>query len=178
MASRDIWSRGGPDTLSDLLAGALASLLLHPKGDDPVYFSSPWMSDFPLFANHFRQFSGLFPERAEDPVLTFAEYLVTLSRRRPVRVITVREHKVSARFSSHRRFDAGERLSVRFAEEAYHEKGILSPLFYLEGSMNLTYSGVYVRDEKVVFHSAGDGLGSEKVARARLEFDRLWEGLA
>ena len=177
MASRDVWSRGGPDNFRDLLAGALGALLLHPGDDEPAYFSSPWMSDFPLFQNHFRQFAGLFPGRADDPLVTFAEYLVLLSRLRPVRLITVREHPVSARFSGHARFRRGERLQVRFADPAYHEKGILSPLFYVEGSMNLTYSGVYVRDEKIVFHSAADDPGRAKVARARLEFDRFWESL-
>jgi hypothetical protein len=43
--------------------------------------------------------------------------------------------------------------------------------------MNLTYSGVYVRDEKIVFHSGADDAGRTKVARARLEFDRFWESL-
>ena len=38
-------------------------------------------------------------------------------------------------------------------------------------------SGVYVRDEKIVFHSAADDSGRAKVARARLEFDRFWESL-
>src|SRR5271166_7074015 len=177
MASRDVWSRGGPDTLRDLLSGALGTLLLHPGDDEPAYFSSPWMSDFPLFQNHFGQFAGLFPERANDPLVTFAEYMVLLSRRRPVRVITVREHRVSARFSGHPRFNRGERLCVRYADPAYHEKGILSPLFYVEGSMNLTYSGVYVREEKIVFHTPGDDVGRAKLARARLEFDRFWESL-
>src|SRR5687767_13159689 len=141
MSSRDVWSRGGREPLRDLLSGALASLLLHPGDDRPAYFSSPWMSDFPLFDNPFRQYAGLFPEEADEPQIWFTGYLETLSRKRPVRVITVREHKVSSRFTSHPRLRRARKLQVRFAPAEYHEKGILSPVFYFEGSMNITYSG-------------------------------------
>jgi hypothetical protein len=176
MSSRDVWSRGGREPLRDLLSGALASLLL-PGDERPAYFSSPWMSDFPLFDNPFRQFAGLFPEEADEPQVWFTGYLEALARRRPVRIITVRDHKVSIRFASHPRLRRGERLAVRFAPAEYHEKGMLAPTFYIEGSMNITYSGVNVRDEKVVFHTPDDAPGAEKIARAYLEFDRFWGGL-
>ena len=164
--------------MRDLLAGALASLLLHPGDARPAYFSSPWMSDFPLFANPFRQFAGLFPEQADEPQVSFTGFLETLSRKRPVRIITVRDHKVSERFASHPRLSRHEKLQVRCAPTEYHEKGILTPTFYVEGSMNLTYSGLYVRDEKIVFHTAGDEIGVAKLALAYLEFDRFWGGLS
>ena len=38
---------------------------------------------------------------------------------------------------------------IRMAGEDLHEKGLLTPDFYLEGSMNLTYSGVHINQEKV-----------------------------
>lgn len=177
MASRDVWSRGGGDAFRDLLAGALASLLLHPADERPAYFSSPWMSDFPLFFNPYRQFAGLFPEQADEPQVTFTGFLETLSRKRPVRIITVRDHNVSERFASHPRLARHERLQVRFAPTEYHEKGILAPIFYVEGSMNLTFSGLNVNDEKIVFHSGGDDVGQAKLARAYMEFDRFWGGL-
>lgn len=178
MSSRDVWSRGGRDPLRDLLVGSLASLLLHPGDDRPTYFSSPWMSDFPLFENPYRQYAALFPEQSDEPQVWFATYLEALSRKRPVRVITVREHKVSARFAAQPRLRRTERLEIRFAPVEYHEKGILTPAFYIEGSMNITYSGVNVRDEKLVLHVPDDVAGREKVARAYLEFDRFWGGLA
>ena len=64
------------------------------------------------------------------------------------------------------------------SDDKLHEKGILTPLFYVEGSMNITYSGVMLNNEKVIFHS-----GDEKDVRARiqnafLEFDRRWKLLA
>jgi hypothetical protein len=176
MSSRDLWSHGGSQALHDLLGSALATLLLHPGDDRPAYFSSPWVSDFPLFGNEFRQFTALFPERGDEPQVWFSAYLEALSRQRPVRVVSVR-YPVSVTFSGHSLFQGQNRVAFRFAPETYHEKGILTPLFYVEGSMNLTYSGVCIRDEKVTYHVPGDTVTTEKVAKAYLEFNRLWEQL-
>jgi len=176
MPSRDLWSHGSSTALRDVLAAALASLLLHPRDERPAYFSSPWMTDFPLFSNEFRQFSTLIAECADEPQIWLGSFLRALARRRPVRVILV-QHPPSAIFANHQVFREG-RVQLRFAPETYHEKGILTPLFYLEGSMNLTYSGVYVRDEKVSYHAAGDEATAERISRAYLEFGRLWENLS
>ena len=177
MSSRDVWSRGGKDPLRDLLAGSLGALLLHPADERPAYFSSPWMSDFPLFDNQFRQYAALFPEQTDEPLVWFTSYLEALSRRRQVRIVTVKEHKVSEHFAGNPRFHRAGKLEVRFAPTEYHEKGILAPFFYIEGSMNITFSGVNVRNEKLVFNVADDATGIEKVALAYLEFDRFWGSL-
>lgn len=177
MSNRDLWSRGGREPLRDLLVGSLTSLLLLPEDERPAYFSSPWMSDFPLFDNQFRQYSVLFPEQPDEAQVWFTGYLERLSLKRPVRIITVGEHKVSERFAGNPRFHRAGKLEVRFAPTEYHEKGILAPYFYIEGSMNITFSGVNVRSEKLAFHAADDSTGIEKVARAYLEFDRFWESL-
>src|SRR5262245_17992664 len=90
MPSRDIWSHGSGTALQDLLASVLGNLLLQGPSTRPVYFSSPWMSDFPLFQNHFGEFSALFPDLTEQDEIHFAEYLARLSVHRPVRVVSVR----------------------------------------------------------------------------------------
>jgi hypothetical protein len=176
MPSRDLWSNGSSAALRDILVASLASLLLHPRDDRPAYFSSPWMTDFPLFDNEFRQFSTLIADRAAEPRIWLGSFLGALARRRPVRVIVV-QHPPSLTFANHQVFQEG-RVALRFAPETYHEKGILTPLFYLEGSMNLTYSGVYVRDEKITYHAGSDEATAERISRAYLEFGRLWENLS
>ena len=175
MPSRDLWSHGSSGALRDVLAAALGSLLLHPRDERPAYFSSPWITDFPLFDNEFRQFSTLVTECADEPQIWLGDFLGALARRRPVRVVLV-ENPSSVTFANHHVFRQG-RAQLRFAPETFHEKGILTPVFYLEGSMNLTYSGVFVRDEKVSYHAAGDEAAAEKISRAYLEFGRLWENL-
>ena len=177
MSSRDVWSRGGKEPLRDLLIGSLTSLLLLPEDERPAYFSSPWMSDFPLFDNQFRQYTALFPEHQNESQVWFTDYLEMLSRKRPVRIVTVKDHKVSERFAASSKFHRAGKPEVRFAPVEYHEKGILTPLFYIEGSMNITFSGVNVRSEKLVFQAADDAFSIEKLARAYLEFNRFWGSL-
>lgn len=160
--------------LRDLLSSALAALLLIPDERRPAYFSSPWMSDFQLLDNRFGQHSALFPELGDKGWIGFVEYLIQLSRRRPVRVITV-ENETSNRFLSNLRSE--KRVEVKFAAEKYHEKGILAPEFYIDGSMNITYSGVYVRGEKITYYTDSDSAGKDKITKAYLEFERRWSNL-
>lgn len=175
MPSRDIWSHGSGTALQDLLASALGSLLMQGPDSRPSYFSSPWMSDFPLFHNEYSEFSVLLPELSDQLEIKFSEFLGRLSEDRPVRIITVHT-QTSEAFASNPLWQTCTNVEFRYAPDEYHEKGILTPSFYLEGSMNLTYSGVYVREEKVTYHADRDDLS--RISRAYLEFDRRWEGLS
>src|SRR5207244_10499064 len=87
--SRDIWSHGSGTQLRDLISSSLATLLLFPKATRPVYFSSPWISDFVLLNNEFRQFSSLFPDLESRAGIRFAEYLAELAKLMPIRVMAV-----------------------------------------------------------------------------------------
>src|SRR5262249_28775571 len=90
MASRDIWSHGSGRQLADLISSVLATLLLD-SDPRPAYFSSPWLSDFLVFENRFREFGALFPEFADGGQVWFADFLPRLARRRSVRLITTRQ---------------------------------------------------------------------------------------
>lgn len=176
MSNRDIWRHGSGQQLHDLIASASAILLL--AGDDShVYFSSPWMSDFTLLRNQFRAFGAALPELTDLNEISFSQYLSALSRHRPVRLVTTNTDTSNAFL---RKEDVAEAagIEVKIAGDNYHEKGILAPSFYIEGSMNITYQGVYVNGEKITYHAADDEQGSDKIARAYLEFDRLWERLS
>jgi hypothetical protein len=176
-ASRDVWSHGGGHQLRDLLGSVLGTLLLIGGEAKPAYFSSPWISDFVLFQNSYREFGALFPEIADQSEIRFGEYLMRLSRKLPVRLITTRS-ETSEGFIKRLELSGNSRIEHRFAPDEYHEKGILAPSFYIEGSMNITYSGVYVRGEKITYHSAANQQGANKIAGAYLEYNRRWENLA
>jgi hypothetical protein len=175
MPSRDIWSHSSGTALRELLASVLSNLLLQGPSTRAVYFSSPWMSDFPLLQNHFGEFAALFPDRPDQMQIRFTEFLARLAENRPVRVITV-ENSTSEAFTRTPLLQQCSGIEVRFAPETYHEKGVLAPDFYIEGSMNVTFSGVFIRDEKVSYFAERGG--SARIARAYLEFDRRWDGLA
>ena len=181
MADRDVWSHGSGHQLRDLLASALLTLTLPSADSRAVYFASPWMSDFILFDNRFRQVVGVFPALAERGEIRFSDYLLALGARRTVRLIT-NHTATSDAFTSQLRIRLTERpesaLAVRYAPSEAHEKGILAPSFYISGSMNITHSGVYVKGEKITYHAASE-LGEDyRLERAYHEFDRQWALLA
>lgn len=176
LQSRDIWTHGGGWPLPDLLRSALASLLLLGEQERPAYFASPWITDFDLFDNRFREYAALFPRLAEQPWIRFSDYLNRLATKLDVRLLTTDNARSSA-FMSIPTLQTTTRIVCRLGDSKYHEKGILAPTFYFEGSMNITHHGVRVRGEKVVYHSVvGRGLPS-KIANAYLEFDRHWKTL-
>jgi hypothetical protein len=177
MASRDIWSRAGSLQVRDLLASLLSARLLAEAASDPLYVCSPYLTDFPVFDNAFGQFQPLFrhrPEFGERAQILFSQALAELASRMPVRLIGVPGEYADAFLRAAVRLDAPN-ISGRYASDLYHEKGLLCAAFYLEGSMNFTFSGVYHRDEKITAHTPDTAAGQQKIAAATLEFNRLWE---
>lgn len=176
MATRELWSGGGEQPALDLLASGLAALLLQRSEDGAAYFASPYMSDFVLLSNALGQWTDLMPGFADQTEIWFSNYLGELSKIRDVRVIAVRHDSSDAFVAKLLALDA-PRLRVRGAPDNFHAKGILCPHFYLEGSMNLTFSGVRINQEKLVFHVPDDEQGRTRLSVAYLEHDRLWSTL-
>jgi len=177
MASRDIWSRAGSLQVRDLLASLLCTRLLAGNTDNPLYICSPYLTDFPLFDNVFSGFQPLFqyrPEFGERGKVLFSETLIELSYRMPIRLIGLAGEAADAFFRRTVRKEH-PRISGRYASELYHEKGLVCAAFYIEGSMNFTYSGVYRRDEKITAHTPDTIEGRRKIAAAGLEFSRMWD---
>lgn len=175
MPSRDIWKHGSGRLLHDLLSSALLTLLLPGSEGRPVYFASPWMSDFALFDNAAREVAAVFPEQADHDQIRFVDYLEVLSARHDVRIITARNRTSDAFVETLRApmRRANGSLRVRIAPQETHEKGILATGFYIDGSMNVTHMGVHVNGEKIAYHAAG-GRDAARVLGAYLEFDRRW----
>lgn len=175
MPSRDIWSPGGGAVLADALSSVLALLLLREDDRRPVYFSSPWITDFPLFRNHFREYASLFPRQADEDEIAFSDYLLRLAADREVRILTANNEHSRAFLSSPTLVHPA--IRARMAEGQYHEKGILAPGVYIEGSMNITYRGVFINREKVTLHAAPEPAIVARIAAAYLEFDLHWRNL-
>ena len=70
--------------------------------------------------------------------------------------------------------DAGctDRLVVHRVAQL-HEKGIAGDEFYLGGSMNLTWNGIEVLEESLLFTTV-----PETVATIRLQYRQRWGGVA
>ena len=180
MSSRDIWSRAGSLEIRDLLASLLSTRLMNVRSGSPIYVCSPFLTDFPLFDNSFGQFATMFRNRtdfAEKREILFSDSLIELSYTAPVRIITV-QGEYSSAFLSKVIQQQNPNVSARFASQLFHEKGLASESFYIEGSMNFTYNGVYRREEKIVLHTWETPAGRQKISSASLEFERLWNNRA
>ncbi len=174
--SRDVWSYGGGRELRELLASAFCTLLLLEGNHQPVYLSSPWMSDFVLFENNFHEFDRLFPEIEEQTEIRFIDFIARFARKHEVRIITT-QTDTSMNFLRQLKMIDDKNIQYRFASGVYHEKGILAPSFYIEGSMNITFKGVNINGEKITYHHANKRSGAQKIAGAYLEYHRRWENL-
>ena len=174
--SRDVWSYGGGRELRDLLASAFCTLLMIESSHQPIYLSSPWMSDFVLLENSFHEFDRLFPEIEEQTEIRFSHFIARFARKHDVRIITAQTDTSLNFLRQLERIDA-EKIKYKFASDDYHEKGILAPSFYIEGSMNITFSGVNINGEKITYHHANRQEGAQKIAGAYLEYHRRWDNL-
>ena len=178
MPSRDIHSRDGGKKVRDLLSSFFSILLLGAESTRPIYLISPWLSDFKLFDNAFGQFKDLFRYKtnfAEQPYILFSETLIEVSNRLQIHIITWPDDTSKAFVSN---FESAKHIRVEFEKEQKdHQKGLLTDLFYFEGSMNFTYSGIYRNNEKITCNAASDSEGKRKITEAYLEFERIWGNL-
>lgn len=179
MSSRDIWSQLGNLQIRDVLASLLSARLLADEADEPLYVCSPFLTDFPLFDNGLGQFQALFTKRpkfGEQSEIRFSQVLIEVSERVPVRLIGVPGPNADA-FLRSTITSSNLKISGRHASDLHHEKGLLCRAFYLEGSMNFTYSGVYKNGEKISVYTPDSDEGRKKIGSALLQFDRLWNTL-
>lgn len=176
MPTMDLWSNAANLHLRQLFRSAMASLLLLDVSTRPVYLCSPWISDFTVFDNHFGEFDHLVPCADGGRSIRLSDCLRQLARVHEVRVISRNTDTTRGFLRTPGLADAG--VQVRLADDALHEKGFLSPIFYFEGSMNITYSGVHINTEKLVYHAGTDQGVAQRMSLAYLELDRRWTQLA
>jgi hypothetical protein len=175
MPTLDIWSNSASWRIRGLIQSIVANLLLAGKHEKAIYICSPWISDFEVFDNTSGQFSSLVPNLADRPSINLSDCLVELSIDSKVRIVT-RDTPASNAFLANPKIGRSE-IAYKLSDDKLHEKGFLTPLFYLEGSMNITYSGITLNSEKVVFHSGDEVTTKARSQNAYLEFDRRWEHL-
>lgn len=175
MPTLDIWSNSASSRIRGLVQSIVANLLLARGHEKTIYICSPWISDFEIFDNTNGQFSSLVPGLVDKTHINLSDCLVELSNDSDVRIVT-RDTSPSRGFLAIPQIRRSK-VAYRLSDDKLHEKGFLTPLFYLEGSMNITYSGVVLNSEKVVFHSGTDAETKARFQNAYLEFDRRWESL-
>ncbi|CAN7507617.1 hypothetical protein LJR296_003374 [Cupriavidus necator] len=176
MPTMDLWSNAANLQLRQLFRSAMASLLLLDAPSRPIYVCSPWISDFTVFENRFGEFSHLVPCGDDDGNIRLSDCLRQLACLHDVRVISRRTEVTLTFLRNPRLVEDG--VQACLAEDDLHEKGFLTPIFYFEGSMNITYSGVHINKEKLLYHAGSDPDVAKRMTLAYLELDRRWTQLA
>ena len=154
--------------LVDLVQSAFAAELLAPSR--PLWIASPWISNLELLDNSGRQFSGLVGSWPPRPI-RLVEILAALLQRGGKLVIVTRDVDINRPFLTELQATIPTDDSLRIIlTDVIHEKGITGETFTLDGSMNLTYTGLRIKEEYVVYATA-----PETVAQRRLEFRTRWK---
>jgi phosphatidylserine/phosphatidylglycerophosphate/cardiolipin synthase-like enzyme len=152
----------------ELLQMMLLGELISPGGQR-AWVVSPWISNVVLFDNRAGGFSAVNPEWGAREVRLIEVAIYLMTRGTSLGVVT--------NFDDHN--DGFLDVLAVGAEEAgisdklkivrrkhLHVKGILLKRGLLTGSMNLTYRGLELNDETVVYDTA-----TQTIAEARLNFD-------
>lgn len=158
---------------SALLAALMATELLQPSRC--LWLISPWISDLVLLDNSAGTYDAL--RRWGPRPIRLAEILATLLSASARVVIATTPDPNNQRFldrllslAKDARHD--HRLSVFKDERNLHAKSIVADDFALVGSMNLTFSGVHLREEYIELST-----DQEFVSQARIDAFESFGGI-
>ena len=169
MNAREIRSQQSSRQLGDLLQSLFSVELLAPSRD--LWLVSPWIGDIPILDNRAGQFQALAPEwdRGRIGLSRVLIYLAGLGT--GIHVVT-RDEGYNQGFIEEmreaRRLVPG-RIRLHDPSNRLHEKGILAERWYLEGSLNLTPSGISLNQERALLH-----VTPSVIAENRIEFMNRW----
>ena len=169
MASRKIFKSAttAHASVRDVLALVFAQELLAPSRD--VFIVAPWITNVPILDNRLGGFDALNPEWGKRHI-PLVEVLGALAARGASLHIYTRPARHNATFETRldrTMQDSGVAHMCRFkTRDRLHTKGLLTDRVLIDGSMNLTISGISVNDESV-----GVSFDGKAVAEARVHYD-------
>ena len=170
-APRQIYKQAASQEVKDLLQTIFVAELLSPSSR--LWIISPWISDIPVIDNRDNSFIHLEPAWTQTEI-RISEVLNRLSLLGSSVVIACRpddhNRELLERLRSGR--VEGDQIRICVAEEL-HAKGILGDGYYLSGSMNITYNGISVNEESLLYST-----DEEQVAEKRIELVARWSASA
>jgi hypothetical protein len=142
MSSRIIRSFGGSLVLRDYLASLFVSEAINPSKE--LYLISPFLSNSPLLENKNNQYTDVFP-LIKSKTIYLSDILSTLAwKGMKVRIICDDEREETKPFMQ----TLYNKVEFRKLEQN-HDKGLVTSNIYVHGSMNFTYSGIYLNKESI-----------------------------
>jgi len=156
----------GSVVLKELMQNIFVAELLNPS-QKLVWIVSPWVSDVPLIDNRGGNFDIVNPDWRGQIVNLQDVILHMLSLETEIRLITNQEkhndsflRKLKMRLSE---TSDKKNISISQIETLHVKKGLLNDHGCLDGSMNITYQGVEINDEQVVYNSGSSIVDEERL---------------
>jgi phosphatidylserine/phosphatidylglycerophosphate/cardiolipin synthase-like enzyme len=152
----------------EVLSMVFAQELLAPSRE--VFIVAPWISNITILDSQLGQYATLNPEWGKREI-RLVEVLMAIAANGTALHIHTRpdEHnKTFKRRILEAMTDAGLHDQLRWSDRNahLHTKGVLTDRVLIDGSMNLTESGVALNDESVTV-----SFDPEQVATARMHFE-------
>ncbi|MGO4478707.1 phospholipase D-like domain-containing protein DpdK [Massilia sp. 2TAF26] len=159
----------GAVTIQELLQSMFVAEMLISTGE--LWIVSPSISNVVLIDNRSGNFDALNPEWGRREV-RLVDVLVALMVRGAVVRIVTRDDEINHPFISKLRDGAlqlglDDQYSITLREKLHNEGGVLLSNSLLMGSMNWTYKGMEINDERVEF-----SLDQEELARTKRDFEQ------
>lgn len=170
--TRSIFLHGtlGRRQFKEVLGSLLTGLIVVPK---PLWLVSPWVSDFDLLDNQSGEWNMIQPAWGLK-VVPFSELLIDcVEAGCPLNLVTKKGVKTNSSFLKRLDDTLGGLKDYRVGQvDELHGKGLLSPDWYLSGSMNFTFSGTNRNDEQLQL-TTNTGMISE----TKLEYEKRYGSL-
>jgi len=176
-ASRRIFKNAvtSQNLVRELLQWMLLGELMAPGGQR-LWLVSPWISNVVVLDNRAGGFNGVNPEWGAREIRLVEIAVQLMARGCSLAVATsLDDHNVGfidALSEGAAEIGLIEQLRI-IRRENLHTKGILLSRGLLTGSMNITYRGLELNDEAVIYDTS-----TESVAQARINFESYLEARA
>jgi hypothetical protein len=158
--------------IRELLQLTFLGELLAPGGER-AWLVSPWISDIALFDNRAGGFNAVNPEWGSREIRLVEVAVDLMVRGTPLGIATSfdqhNDRLIAALRDSAEQAGLTDELTI-FRRQHLHTKGVLLKRGLLAGSMNLTYSGLELNDEMIVYD-----ISPKTLAEARLNFESYAE---
>lgn len=149
LLERDLIGPTQSQSIIDLIQSLFVLELVQPS--KTIWVGSAWISDIQLFDNRGLQYKSLEPDWPAD-MISLSNVLLALAKRGIQIVIITRDDEVNQNFLNKINLNKSEDMIVDIIlRDEFHEKGLLSDSYEITGSMNFTYNGIMINDERVIY---------------------------
>lgn len=167
-SKREIYTHSSSTQLPHLFQGIITGEMVFPS--KKIWLYSPWISDIPLLDNSAHAFRHVEPHWPRSKIKLSAILQKLLENGTEVVIITnTSSHNDTFFLWIEKIKIQGYRNLDGLRVKELHKKGFLGDNFFINGSMNFTYNGLNILDERIEFTTV-----PEEISNARIEFDTYW----